>query len=69
MERGQTRGSNTFGVADCVIDSRLLAEVGWKATRERVKVPYAKMRVTRQYPEYHGTRVIPWEAGGPTPQA
>ena len=39
MERGQTRGSNAFGVADCVIDSDLLAEVCWKAPPKRVKAP------------------------------
>ena len=34
--RGQTRGLRSFGVADCIIDSRVSRMNGWKAgTKER----------------------------------
>ena len=41
----------------------------WEGTPKGVRVVYAKEFISEQYPEYRGTREIPWEAGGTTLQA
>ena len=66
MERGQT-GMRAFRGSDRIIDSQSLAEWFWESQPERVKVPYAKDRVTWRYPEYHETRETLWERAGTTP--
>ena len=53
--------------SDRIIDSQRLAEWFWESQPERVKVPYAKVRVTWRYPEYHETRETLWERAGTTP--
>jgi len=46
-----------------------LVEVGWKAgTKEGDSPVDERGEDSRQIPEYHGTREIPWESGGTTPQ-
>ena len=50
-----------------MIDNRL-AEESWKALPQKVTVLYAKADDRGKYPEYCGTRGIPWEAGGTTLQ-
>ena len=46
-----------------------LVEVGWKAgTKEGDSPVDERGEDSRQVPEYHGTREIPWESGGTTPQ-
>ena len=44
---------------------RLLAEGPWNGPPEQVTVLYAKgARTSAGFPEYHGARETPWEAGG-----
>jgi len=40
----------------------------WESRPERVKAPYLKAEMQRQYPEYHGTRGTLWEVGRTTSQ-
>ena len=41
----------------------------WEGLPQGVRVPYAKTGGGERYPEYRGTREIPWENGGTTLQA
>ncbi len=66
METAQTK-TRAFWGSDRRIDSKVVAEWYWKDQRERVKVPYAKRRLTWRYPEYHETRETLWEHAGTTP--
>ena len=66
MERGQTEVRALRG-SDRRIDLQSLAEWFWESQPERVKVPYTKLEVMQQYPEYHETRETLWERAGTTP--
>ena len=48
--------------------SESIRERFWESRPERVKAPYLKSKLGRQYPEYHETRGTLWEVGGTTPQ-
>ena len=39
----------------------------WNSRPERVRAPYPKPELTRQDPEYHGTRETLWERAETTP--
>ena len=65
-ERAQT-GMRAFRGSDRKIDSTRVAEWHWKDQRDRVKAPYAKLKLTWRYPEYHETRETLWEGRGTTP--
>ena len=65
-ERAQTWVRASRG-SDCVIDLSRLVEWSWKDQSKRVKIPYTKVKITRQYPEYHETRETLWEHAGTTP--
>ena len=39
----------------------------WEGRPERVRAPYPKPELTRQDPEYHGTRETLWERAETTP--
>ena len=64
MERGQTVVRARPG-SDRIFDSKSLEEWFRERQPKRVKVPYAKVRVTWRYPEYHETRETLWERAGP----
>ena len=67
--RGQTEGSNIFGVTDRHHDQRYLDERHGKAG-ETVLEPRSRKRfLSGLDPEYHGTRETLWEVGGTTLQA
>ena len=68
LERGRaqtvmraSRGS------DCIRDSVTAGERLWNSRPERVRAPYPKPELTRQDPEYHGTRETLWERAETTP--
>ena len=52
---------------DCNKVLQWVAEWSWKDQQDRVKVPYAKLRVSWQDPKYHETRETLWEDRGTTP--
>ena len=60
MERAQTEVRALRG-SDCRRNLRRIVEWSWKDQSKRVKVPYTKRKVRRQYPEYHETRETLWE--------
>ena len=66
--RGQTESSNTLGVrtVECMAEHSRMA---WEGQSESVRITYAKCKAGKLYPEYCGTREIPWEYGGTTLQA
>ena len=39
--------------------------MAWEGQSESVRITYAKCKAGKLYPEYCGTREIPWEYGGP----
>ena len=41
----------------------------WESAPKNVIVVYSKVEFSELYPEYRGTRGIPWEDGGTTLQA
>ena len=59
-ERAQT-GVRALRGSDCKIDLIRLIEWPWKDQPKRVRAPYMKVKLTRQYPEYHETRETLWE--------
>ena len=63
--RGQTESSNTLGVrtVTCMAEHSRMA---WEGQSESVRITYAKCKAGKLYPEYCGTREIPWEYGGTT---
>ena len=40
----------------------MVEERAWKGRPKRVIVPYFKLEISEQYPEYGGTREIPLES-------
>ena len=66
--RGQTESSNTLGVRTvyCMAEHSRMA---WEGQSKSVRITYAKCKAGKLYPEYCGTREIPWEYGGTTLQA
>ena len=66
--RGQTESSNTLGVRTvyCMAEHSRMA---WEGQSKSVRITYAKCKAGKLYPEYCGTREIPWEDGGTTLQA
>ena len=55
MERAQT-GVRALRGSDCIYDLTMLVEWFWEDQPERVKVPYTKVKLTEQDPEYYETR-------------
>ena len=53
--------------SDCIRDSVTAGERLWNSRPERVRAPYPKPELTRQDPEYHGTRETLWERAETTP--
>ena len=66
MERAQTEVRALRG-SDCKRNLQPIVEWPWKDQQKRVKVPYTKLEVMQQYPEYHETRETLWEEAGTTP--
>ena len=66
MERAQTVMRASRG-SDCIRDSVTAGERLWNSRPERVRAPYPKPELTRQDPEYHGTRETLWERAETTP--
>ena len=66
MERAQTEVRALRG-SDCIRNLQLIVEWPWKDQSKRVKVPYTKLEVMQQDPEYHETRETLWERAGTTP--
>ena len=66
--RGQTEGSNTFGVRTDISTSAH-SRMGWEAQPETVIARYAKCQEGDRYPEYLRTRGTRREYGGTILQA
>ena len=65
---GQTEAAMLLGYGLQLALSMVSRSV-WEGTPKKVRVLYAKTKDSEQYPEYCGTRGIPWEYGGTTLQA